>query len=133
MDVHAPREDDRTLRRIIALLVSFAAIAERCASRSLPVRFLVLWFLRRAEFVATGYVLDAYAAPPSDFAEIAAAGNDPADALLLAARFRALAAVLGALLPVTCPLERRHPRPGTVHDQVLPVANHGLKRAPNDT
>jgi len=94
MDVQASGGGDKTLRRIVALFVSLAVLAERAAGRSFPVRFLVLCFLRRAEIVATGYVLEGHGVPPSACVENAAAGNDPADALLLAARFRALAAAL---------------------------------------
>ncbi len=98
MDVRAAIGDGRTLRRIIALLVSFAAMAERAASRSLPVRCLVLWILRQAEAVAEDYVFDETGTPPSAIAGVATEGFDPADALHLARRLHALAAVLCALL-----------------------------------
>ncbi|APH72804.1 hypothetical protein [Aquibium oceanicum] len=121
------------MRRIVALLVSFAALAERAAGRSFPVRFLVLCFLRRAEIVATGYVLDAHGVPPSAVVENAAVGNDAADALLLAARFRALAAALVFLLPDASPLDRRPTRPRSFGDEVLSSFGLALKWAPNDT
>lgn len=121
------------MRRIVALLVSFAALAERAAGRSFPVRFLVLCFLRRAEIVATGYVLDAHGVPPSAVVENAAVGNDAVDALLLAARFRALAAALVFLLPDGSPLDRRLVPSCSFGDEVLSSFGLALKRAPNDT
>lgn len=86
------RRDHQTLTRIVALLVALAALAEHAGGRSLPVRFLVLSILLRAEAVARGFVVGAtrWRAP-----EI---GTRPADASCLARRFRALAAALGACL-----------------------------------
>ena len=133
MDVQASGGGDKTLRRIVALFVSLAVLAERAAGRSFPVRFLVLCFLRRAEIVATGYVLEGHGVPPSACVENAAAGNDPADALLLAARFRALAAALVLLLPAGSSRDCRPARLGSLGEKVLPDASHGLKLAPNDT
>jgi hypothetical protein len=90
------------LRRIIALLVSLAVLAERAAERSLPVRWLVLWILRRAETVLEDFVFDETGLPPPAMQGSALAGNGPDDALCLAARFKAFAAVLAALLPLPC-------------------------------
>lgn len=99
MDARAAFRSERTLRRIVLLLVALAGLAERAAGAPWPVRCFVLWLLRRAEaaaveclFAATGMRLPAMAA-------IAAVGSGPADALCLAARLNALAAALGALLP----------------------------------
>jgi hypothetical protein len=50
--------DETTLRRIIARLVSFAALAERAAGRCFPVRWLVLAILRHAEGATLGYLAD---------------------------------------------------------------------------
>ncbi|WP_367955312.1 hypothetical protein [Aquibium pacificus] len=100
MHVHAAMDDGRMLRRVIALLVSFAALAERAAGRSAPVRCFVLWILRRAEAVAEEFVFDAAGVPQPSLEGIASAGNDPDDALRLAARFYALATALCALLPL---------------------------------
>jgi hypothetical protein len=80
----------------MAMLVALAALAERAAARSYPVRCFVLWLLRRAEAVAEEFVFEATGTPA--IGGIAAVGNGPADAIRLAARFRALAAALGALL-----------------------------------
>jgi len=92
--------DETTLRRIIARLVSFAALAERAAGRCFPVRWLVLAILRHAERATLGYLTDTTGL---DWA--ACFEDDPApeyshdDAAMLAWRFRTLAALLGALLP----------------------------------
>ena len=98
MNGHAAIGDDRTLRRITAMLVALAALAEQAAVRSFPVRFLVLCILRHAEAVAWGFVADATGATRPVPGEVPPAGNGPADAILLAARFAALAAALAILL-----------------------------------
>jgi hypothetical protein len=104
--------NDRTLRRITALLVSLAVLAERAAYRAVPVRWLVLCLLRHAEAVVRDHVAETTG---WDWSDLACAfgfdsdadagfdaghgsGNGPADALALAWRLRMLAAVLGALL-----------------------------------
>lgn len=106
MDGHAVVGDGRTLRRIIAMLVALAVLAERSAARSAPLRWFVLLVLRRAERAADPFVFEEAGLPPS-IEPFAAAGNDPEDALRLAARFRALAAALGTLLPDACRIVRR--------------------------
>ena len=98
MNGHAAIGDDRTLRRITAMLVALAALAEQAAVRSFPVRFLVLCILRHAEVVAWRFVADATGAMRPVSGEVPPAGNGPSDAMLLAARLRALAAALVALL-----------------------------------
>ena len=100
MDVHAAMVDERMLRRVMALLVSFAAMAEQAATRSAPVRWFVLVLLRYAATVSESYVLEAAGIPLSEFEGFAPDGNDPDDALRLAARFYALAAALCTLLPL---------------------------------
>ncbi len=92
--------DDRTLRRIIALLVSLAVLAERTAERSFPVRWILLSILRYAEGVARDYFaettgMDRAACLDDDLEP----GSQPDDAALLAWRLRTLAAMFGALLP----------------------------------
>lgn len=44
--------DNRALRRIVAILLAMAGLAERATSRPLAIRLLVLWALRRAQFAA---------------------------------------------------------------------------------
>ncbi|KAB2958043.1 MAG: hypothetical protein F9K19_00100 [Rhizobiaceae bacterium] len=88
------------LLKIAALLVSLSLIAERAAGRSLPVRFLVLAILRRAEAVATSFVAataEAAGATADDLPwldDSAEGGATPLDAAWLALRFRLLAALL---------------------------------------
>ena len=91
--------DDRTLRRIIGLLVALAAFAERAAGRSFPVRWFVLAVLRRAESVARDFVAEATQAAWPAFGEPLDVRGCREDAALLALRFRLLAAALRTLLP----------------------------------
>jgi hypothetical protein len=130
--------NDRTLRRIAAMLVALAALAERAAYRSLPVRWLVLSLLRHAEAVAREHVaettgwdwsdlevafgidapeagFDAGQGAGSGLADagiLTGSGSGPADALALAWRLRMLAAVLGAFLPPASGIDREFPRIG---------------------
>ncbi len=90
--------NDRTLRRIIAVLVALAVLAERAAGRSFPVRWFMLAVLRHAETVAQAYVVEATQVAWPEFEEPPGTGSNPLDATLLALRLRVLAAVLGALL-----------------------------------
>ena len=135
MDGHAAIGNDRTLRRIVTMLVALAALAEQAAVRSFPVRFLVLCILRHAEVVAWRFVADATGATRPAPGEVPAAGNGPSDAMLLAARLRALAAALVALLrpgrpragaPVSAARSARSPS--------IPALPAGCwTRKPNDT
>jgi hypothetical protein len=125
------------LRRIIALLVSLAVLAERAAERSLPVRWLVLWILRRAETVVEDFVFDETGMPPPVMeGGSALAGNGRDDAFALAARFHALAAALTALLPLTCIFGRRPARRGLSFGNLAPGSGRrpgGWERKPYDT
>ena len=135
MDVHAARGGERMLRRIITLLVASAVLAERAAERSLLVRWLVLWILRRAETVLEEFVLDETGMPLA-VEGFAVVGNGPDDALALAARFRALAAALAALLPLACLFGRHPARRGFAFDHLAPLSGRrpgGWTREPNDT
>lgn len=51
------RKDRQALRRIVALLVAFAALADRAGSRPRPIRVAVLWLLRIAEATAWDFVI----------------------------------------------------------------------------
>ncbi|APH73290.1 hypothetical protein [Aquibium oceanicum] len=110
MDVHAAMVDERMLRRVIALLVSFAAMAEQAATRSAPVRWFVLCILRYAATVSEDYVFEAAGMPHSELDVIASEGNEPDDALRLAARFYAAAAALCTLLPLGDLFDRQRER-----------------------
>ncbi|MCV0396676.1 MAG: hypothetical protein K5872_23230 [Rhizobiaceae bacterium] len=139
MDEQTARWDGR-LRRIIAVLVALAVLAERAADRSYPVRCFVLWLLRRPEAVVADFVFEATGMPQPAFAGIGTTGNEPEDALLLAARLHALAEALAVLLRwalILPPLRGRErspsrrgatPRPGR-----LALTPDGLTAGPNDT
>lgn len=133
--MRAGRGDQRLLRRVIALLAALAVLAERVAGRSAPARFLVLWILRRAESVAADFVFEQAGMPPLAIESTGAVGNDPANALGLAARFHALVAMLCALLPLHCPCHRRPVPRGLTVCRATPRARHlgGLEREPFDT
>ncbi|APH71798.1 hypothetical protein [Aquibium oceanicum] len=136
MDVQAAMVDERMLRRVIALLVSFADLAERVAGRSAPVRWLVLLILRHAEMVAEDFVFDAAGMPPAALEGIAAVGNDPDDALCLAARFYALAVALCALLPIGGRFDWRSVQRSLSSGPVAPGSGRALSGyapKPNDT
>lgn len=99
MSGRARRGRDR-LERIAALLLSLAGLAEHAATRAAPVRFIVLWLLRRAEEVAADFV----AAQPTAAvwqAQVSYApdesGHTPADALALALSLRLLALAVQAM------------------------------------
>ena len=135
MDGNAARGGERMLRRVIALLVVSAVLAERAAERSLPVRWFVLWVLRRAETVVEDFVFDETGMPLA-VEGFAVAGNGPDDALALAARFKALAAALCALLPLACIFGRRPARRGLAFGHVAPGAgrrSYCCARKPYDT
>ncbi|MCV0396372.1 MAG: hypothetical protein K5872_03625 [Rhizobiaceae bacterium] len=131
MDGYAARGDGRRLRRIAALLVALAALAEQAAGRCYLVRCLVLWLLRRAEAAAEAFVFDQTGVPVPALAGFAADGNGPADALRLAARFMVLAAALGALLLVARRLRRRPARSGLTFGHVLRGFSRLLGRWPH--
>lgn len=99
----------RTLERMVSMLVALAVLAERAADRSFPVRWLVLSLLRRADQVACAFVAHAVPFDDAFVADAGGIGNEPADAILLGARLRALAAWLAALLAAHLPF-RGHVR-----------------------
>ncbi|HHZ09000.1 MAG TPA: hypothetical protein GX405_09510 [Rhizobiales bacterium] len=114
-------QDRGTFPGIARTLLALALLAERAAARSLPVRFLVLALLFRAEAIARRFVareaasLIAEAAETGcpDFPDLAGLGELPgphrgaADAALLSLRLRILAAVLGALADAEDILDER--------------------------
>lgn len=82
---------------IIALLWSMAALAERAAVRSLPVRLLVFWLLIRAEAAALTLFDQPPDVPPQG------ATVEPLDLIALAARLRGLAMLLAQAGPMALP------------------------------
>ena len=135
--MHGQAGRDRGLERIVAMLAAFATLAERAALRSFPVRWIVLLLLRRAEAIARFYVeevTDCDWPSPDDCSDTR---YGSADALILAAFFRAMAAALATLLPIDRPGRARRSdaecglfAPGTV---LLVVFAAGRAGAPYDT
>jgi hypothetical protein len=92
--------DLKALDGIAAILLALAGLAERAAGAPLPVRWLVLWFLRQAEGVATEFV----AASAEDMARVTwrsdrttAHGSRPTDAIHLALSLSRLACAVSVL------------------------------------
>jgi hypothetical protein len=124
MDWSADSEGVREeLMRIVALLLALATLAERACFAPLAVRVTVMGFLRPAELAAWDFIQGEAAMP-----EPVGADDDPAAAMLLAARFRALAVMLAAVVD-------RFGGNGSVHVAVLPAGFEamlvpaGLRRA----
>lgn len=86
-------------KRVVALLLALADLAERAACRAAPVRWLVLWSLWQAEFVAREHVRSALsaAARPVPAGVLAGFAHAPGDALGLARSLRRLALVVRAM------------------------------------
>ncbi len=91
MDWRLAIEEERAaLKRVVALLFVLADLAELACGRSRTVHRLVLWILQHAEIVARDFVTGAREIPPASV-PVDAAGGWRADAMRLAASFRALA------------------------------------------
>nr|WP_295462728.1 hypothetical protein [Mesorhizobium sp.] len=92
------------IRRIVAVLLVLADLADRARHASRPERCRILGLLRRAEMVAqvAGHARQRGAPPLGrgcpDPAMSDAPGNEPADAAHLALRLRALSLVWATLL-----------------------------------
>ena len=86
----AIREERAALMRIATLLCALARLAELAAGRSPAVRGFVIWLLRLAEPVAWDFVVDDPDMPYPSMSAFVADGS-PAEALALAAGFRAMA------------------------------------------
>ncbi len=83
-----PDENDLYfLKSIVALLFSFARMADVVAGRSYPLRCFILWLFRRAEGIASELILGL---PAPDWPH-GLQRNTPADARLMAKRLRRLA------------------------------------------
>lgn len=90
MDWKLEMEAERAVqKRIVAVLLALADLAELAGSRSQAVRGLVLWLLLPAEAMARNLVAGSPAPVP-----LCRAGNSPADAIRLALSLRSLAATL---------------------------------------
>lgn len=90
------RDDEKSFRRIAAVLRTLAELAERAGGRCAAVRCLVLWFLRHAEAVAHDYAVETAALLPGrHFAP--RTDDTPDEAAHLAQALRALASIFNAL------------------------------------
>lgn len=95
MDNRVQGESDREIiTRIIATLFSLAKLAELASGAPHPVRIFVLWLLRRTEHAARGLLGDDMLDEMAEDPQSVSAGNEPADALILAASLRTLALAL---------------------------------------
>lgn len=98
MDEQAAIEIDRkALSRIVATLLLLAGLAEHIAGLSGPARFMVLWLLRTAEGVAREFAAELVAKPQHELTAFVERDDSAAEAIRLAIRIRALAAVLGEM------------------------------------
>ncbi len=101
------KKDQDVLKRIIALLLAMAGLADRASVASYPVRRRTLEILLPAEAVAQESVLGmarnlGAPIPPQAYLAICGLmftheGDDPADAVRLALRLRVLALALASL------------------------------------
>jgi len=97
MDMDCNSKHDRqALKRIVALLFAFAALAERAGASPRPIRIAVLWLLRAVESIAWEFVIDVAEESGGDLnLALPAYAHDIADdAGRLARSFTALAGLL---------------------------------------
>ena len=80
------------LKRIVALLLSLAGLCRLAAHAPQPVRVFVLWLMRRAETVVRDWVFGPV--EEDEFWPMIRVGNEPRDALDLAASMETLAAAV---------------------------------------
>ncbi|MFH1796540.1 MAG: hypothetical protein ABIK36_20595 [Pseudomonadota bacterium] len=101
-------ENQKALRRIVAVLLALAGLLDRAAGRSRGVCRLVVWLLRPGEVVARDYLdrlapgAARLAAPEPLRLGATESCYGAAEALRLAASFRALAAALAAFVDDCC-------------------------------
>jgi hypothetical protein len=97
----ATEDNRRALKRIVALLFAFAALAERLRNLPRPIRSLVLSILRYAEAIARDFVIDTALEQGAALTPVllipTQVGDTAADAMRLARDFRALAVLLDRL------------------------------------
>lgn len=125
-------ENQKALRRIVAVLLALAGLLDRAAGRSRAVCFLVVWLLRPGEAVAMAY-LDGLApgaaclAAPEPLRPDAAQSYGAAEALRLAASFRALAAALSAFVDDCLDAWPAAPSPAFVLTALSALAMRGIR------
>ena len=127
MNCNAEIETNRNaLKRLMALLLALADLADCAAGRSWPVRRLVLSILYLAEqaahpFVTGPAVTTNFRSPPPASAALASRGDSPIDAMQLALSFRMLALSVCAMLANARPSSR----PGRDVDHVAAAPTTG--------
>lgn len=118
-------KERQALGRIVALLVAFAALADRAATRPRPIRVAVLWFLRIAEGIAWDFVIA--------LAEEAGGGTDfdvPPHALDIADDAGRLARSFTALAELLSEIVRHNPSP-LPDDLIGGAAAHLMRTLPS--
>lgn len=90
-------EHSKALRRVVAVLLALADLAERASGRSFAVRSLVLWLLGSAEALTRGYLAKLTRDTPVQAEQFRVTRDSASEAIRLAASFRQLAAILAAL------------------------------------
>ena len=122
------KQDRQALKRIVALLMAFAALAELASSKPRPLRAAVLWLLRSAEAIARDFVsamvedCEGLGIPPAHLSSL-----DEADAgIRLAHSFRALAELLGDVMRCgLAPFASRGINRRPIRDLMLKLQNLG--------
>ena len=124
MDWNAAIERNReALKRIVALLFAFAALADCAGTRPRPIRIVVLWLLRAVESIAWDFVI-AVAEESGVYPDFAVLPNahDP-DAYDIADDAGRLARSFTALANLLADLMRRSPPP-LAHGRTSGPADH---------
>ncbi|MBL8575824.1 MAG: hypothetical protein JNK47_01235 [Mesorhizobium sp.] len=119
MDWNAEIEkDSAALRRIVALLFAFAALADRAGAAPRTIRVVVLWLLRAVESISREFVMDVAEERGGDssLAVLPDAHDIADDASRLVRSFTALATLLAGLI-------RRSPQP-LARDRISSLAGH---------
>jgi hypothetical protein len=136
MDLNHTIERHREmLQRIVALLFALADLANRASARSRRVRCEVLFILSHGEAVAREFIIEEAQASGTPILYLPAPacddGGSAGHAMRLAARFRALAAILAYIWAQTLPAApRQRPRYSLVSDLSCPAhATRQIRRA----
>ena len=114
-------QNERMLLKIAALLVSLSLVAERAAGRSLPVRFVLLALLRRAEAIARAFVVRETRIDLPEPAQTPVFHGHPAEAAALALGLRMLALILADFVETGCLTASDEPFSGVAPCDPAPI------------
>ena len=114
--------DRETLKRIVAVLLSLAALAELASSKPRLVRAGICWFLAPAEIIARRFVMGLW----EDFGDHSVSLPDADDAERLAHSFRALAGLLSGLMRCGLASPSARIRRCLIGDRLRKLQNRGL-------